>query len=659
MLLLVISARARSEAVRLLRSPIVFALAATLLAMWLSLGPIPKAGDSLVSGLGLYNVLYDYVPGFNGVRAPARYAMIAGLFLAVVSGYGAARFSKLRSAVVLVPLTAILILIEGAAIPMEINRTWGGNEATPPARVFTYADAPPVYHRVATLPAGTAITEFPFGDPAWEIRYTYYAASHWKPITNGYSGNFPAKYSERLVRLRNLTKDPEAAWRSLKESGSTHVVVHRNAFANSADADTVENWLKAHGAEEIERFNDGDILLKHMRPDPLAFLGNELEAMKQQGLYRKLRVLDGKPEAHTTYDHKSVVNLSSNNYLGLTTHPKLKQAALEAVEKFGVGSGAVRTISGTMEMHMELERRLATFKHVESVVVFQSGFAANAGTVAAVLTKDDVIISDELNHASIIDGCRLSKAPIKVFPHKDVDAARKIMKELPAAQKKILITDGVFSMDGDLGRVPELCALAEEFGAIMMVDDAHASGVFGQHGSGTVDHFGCHGRVDIQVGTLSKAIGVLGGYVAGSRNLIEFLYHRARPFLFSTSHPPAVTAACLAALDILETEPEWLDRLWDNTRFFKAGLETLGFNTGMSESPITPVIVGEAATAAKMSDLLFAKGVFAQSIGFPTVARDKAQAAHHRGGDAHEGRPAVRPGQLCRRGPGTRSDLRT
>jgi glycine C-acetyltransferase len=362
-----------------------------------------------------------------------------------------------------------------------------------------------------------------------------------------------------------------------------------------------------------------------MRPDPLAFLGNELEALKQQGLYRKLRVLDGRPEAHTTYDHKSVVNLSSNNYLGLTTHPKLVAAALDAVQKYGVGSGAVRTISGTMEMHMELERRLARFKHVESVVVFQSGFAANAGTVAAVLTKDDVIISDELNHASIIDGCRLSKAPIKVFPHKDVDAARKIMQELPAAQKKILITDGVFSMDGDLGRVPELCQLAEDYGAIMMVDDAHASGVFGKNGSGTVDHFGCHGRVDIQVGTLSKAIGVLGGYVAGSKNLIEFLYHRARPFLFSTSHPPAVTAACLAALDVLETEPQWIEQLWDNTRFFKAGLVKLGFNTGMSESPITPVIVGEAATAARMSDALFAKGVFAQSIGFPTVARDKAR----------------------------------
>ena len=362
-----------------------------------------------------------------------------------------------------------------------------------------------------------------------------------------------------------------------------------------------------------------------MRNDPLAFLGTELESLKQQGLYRKLRVLEGRPEAHTTFDHKSVVNLSSNNYLGLTTHPKLIEAAAEAVKKYGVGSGAVRTISGTMEMHMELERRLAKFKHVESVVVFQSGFAANAGTVAAILTKDDVVVSDELNHASIIDGCRLSKAAIKVFPHKDVEAARKILKELPAGQRKLLITDGVFSMDGDLGRVQQLSALAEEFGAIMMVDDAHASGVFGRNGSGTVDHFKCHGRVDIQVGTLSKAVGVLGGYVAGSRTLIEFLYHRARPFLFSTSHPPAVTAACLAALDILETEPQWIEKLWDNTRFFKAGLDTLGFNTGMSESPITPVIVGQAATAAKMSDALFARGVFAQSIGFPTVARDKAR----------------------------------
>jgi len=362
-----------------------------------------------------------------------------------------------------------------------------------------------------------------------------------------------------------------------------------------------------------------------MRVDPLSFLNAELTSLKEQGLYRKLRVLKGAAAAHCTFDHTSVVNLSSNNYLGLATHPRLKQAALEAMAKYGVGSGAVRTISGTMEMHIELERRLAAFKHVESVVVFQSGFAANAGTVSAVLSKDDVVISDELNHASIIDGCRLSRAAIKVFPHKDVDAARKILKELPASQRKILITDGVFSMEGDLGPLPELCTIAEEYGAIMMVDDAHASGVFGTNGSGTVDHFKCHGRVDIQVGTLSKAIGVLGGYVAGTGALVDFLYHRARPFLFSTSHPPAVTAACIAALDVLESEPEWIDRLWDNTRFFKAGLKSLGFNTGLSESPITPVIVGQAALAAKMSDALFAQGVFAQSIGFPTVARDQAR----------------------------------
>ena len=362
-----------------------------------------------------------------------------------------------------------------------------------------------------------------------------------------------------------------------------------------------------------------------MRKDPLAFLSTELDNLKQQGLYRKLRILEGKPESHTTFDHKSVVNLSSNNYLGLTTHPKLVAAALKAVEQFGVGSGAVRTISGTMAMHMELERRLAKFKHVESVVVFQSGFAANAGTVAAVLTKEDVIVSDELNHASIIDGARLSKATIKVFPHKDVDAARKIMKDLPPAQKKILITDGVFSMDGDLGRVPELSALAEEYGAIMMVDDAHASGVFGRNGRGTVDHFGMHGRVDIQVGTLSKAVGALGGYVAGTNALIDFLHHRGRPFLFSTSHPPSVTATCLAALDVLIEEPEIIERLWDNTRFFKAGLTGLGFNTGMSESPITPVIVGDGALAMTLSDQLFEGGVFAQGIAFPTVARDRAR----------------------------------
>jgi glycine C-acetyltransferase len=362
-----------------------------------------------------------------------------------------------------------------------------------------------------------------------------------------------------------------------------------------------------------------------MRQDPLAYLSAELDTLKQQNLYRRLRVLDDEQKAHTTFDHRSVVNLSSNNYLGLTTHPLLKERALEATRHLGVGSGSVRSIAGTMDVHMELEQRLAVFKNTEAVVVFQSGFAANAGTVAAVLSKDDVVISDELNHASIIDGCRLSRAAIKVFPHKDAAAARRIVSELPAAQRKLLITDGVFSMDGDLGALPALCDIAEEFGCIMMVDDAHASGVFGRNGRGTIDHFGMHGRVDIQVGTLSKAIGALGGYVAGSRALVEFLYHRARPFLFSTSHPPAVAAACIAALDVLEQEPQIIERLWENTRFFKSGLQALGFNTGLSESPITPVIVGDGARAMKLSDRLFQEGVFAQGIAFPTVARDKAR----------------------------------
>ena len=362
-----------------------------------------------------------------------------------------------------------------------------------------------------------------------------------------------------------------------------------------------------------------------MRSDPLAYLGQELDALKQAGLYRPLRVLDGEQRSAATIDHTSVVNLSSNNYLGLTTHPRLRERALEAITRFGVGSGSVRTIAGTMAIHLELERRLAEFKRTEAVVVFQSGFTANAGTVSSILGKDDVVVSDELNHASIIDGARLSRAEIKVFPHKDVDAARAILKSLPASQRKLLITDGVFSMDGDLGPLPALCDLAEEFGCVMMVDDAHASGVFGANGRGTIDHFGVHGRVDVQVGTLSKAIGALGGYVAGSRALIEFLYHRARPFLFSTSHPPAVAAACIAAIDVLTEEPQIIERLWENTRFFKAGLRQLGFNTGASESPITPVIVGDGALAMRLSDLLFANGVFAQGIAFPTVAKDRAR----------------------------------
>jgi glycine C-acetyltransferase len=360
--------------------------------------------------------------------------------------------------------------------------------------------------------------------------------------------------------------------------------------------------------------------------DPLSYLHDQLELWRAEGSYQRLRVLESESAAESRFDGKQVINLASNNYLGLTTHPKLREAAVEAVRKFGVGSGAVRTISGTMRLHLELEERIARFKNVEACVVFQSGFAANAGTVAAILGPEDHIVSDELNHASIIDGCRLSKAKIHVFPHKDAAAAERILAELDSEPgRKLLISDGVFSMDGDIGALPGLAEAAERHGAIMMVDDAHASGVLGRNGRGTIDHFGLHGRVQVQVGTLSKAIGVLGGYVCGSRDLIEFLYHRARPFLFSTSHPPAVAAACLAAFDVLEHEPERIQDLWDNTRYFKHGLTLAGCNTGNSETPITPVIVGEARLAHELSRALFEEGVLATGIGFPTVPKGKAR----------------------------------
>jgi glycine C-acetyltransferase len=360
--------------------------------------------------------------------------------------------------------------------------------------------------------------------------------------------------------------------------------------------------------------------------NPLAYLHDQLEDWRAQGTYQRLRILESPSEAEARFDGKQVINLASNNYLGLTTHPKLREAALEAVRKYGVGSGAVRTISGTMTLHMQLEERIAAFKNVEACVVFQSGFAANAGTVSAILTPEDHIISDELNHASIIDGCRLSKAKIHVFPHKDAAAAEKILAELDSAPgRKLLISDGVFSMDGDIGPLPALVEAAERHGAIMMVDDAHSSGVLGRNGRGTIDHFDLHGRVHVQVGTLSKAIGVLGGYVCGSRDLIEFLYHRARPFLFSTSHPPAVAAACLAAFDVLEQEPERIEQLWANTRYFKQGLKEAGFDTGISETPITPVIVGDAKLAFDFSRALFDAGVLATGIGFPTVPRGRAR----------------------------------
>ena len=313
------------------------------------------------------------------------------------------------------------------------------------------------------------------------------------------------------------------------------------------------------------------------RVNPLSYLTDQLEDLKAKGTHFKLRVLDDEQAAECTFDGKRVINLASNNYLGLTTHPKLREAALEATKKYGVGSGAVRTIAGTMKIHMELEEKIARFKNVEACVVFQSGFTANAGTVSAVLGKEDFIISDQLNHASIIDGARLSRAKILVFNHKDVGHAEQQLasvKDQPG--KKLLISDGVFSMDGDIGPLPGLCEVAEKYGAIMMVDDAHSSGVLGRNGRGTIDHFGMHGRVDIQVGTLSKAIGALGGYVCGTRDLIDFLYHRARPFLFSTSHPPSVAATCIAAFDVLEQEPERIEKLWENTRFWKKELGLLG-----------------------------------------------------------------------------------
>jgi glycine C-acetyltransferase len=362
-----------------------------------------------------------------------------------------------------------------------------------------------------------------------------------------------------------------------------------------------------------------------MRPDPLRYLQLALDELESQGLLRPLHVVRGEQTARACVDSRPVINLASNNYLGLTTDPRLKAAALEATARYGVGAGSVRVIAGTLEPHVELERRLAAFKQTEAALVFQSGFTANAGTVAAILGRDDVVLSDELNHASIIDGARLSRATIKVFPHRNVEAARKILKDLPAGQRKLIITDGVFSMDGDVAPLPALCELAGQFGAIMMVDDAHASGVFGRNGRGTVDHFGLHGCVDIQVGTLSKALGSVGGYVAGSRQLIDFLTHRARPFTYSTAHPPAVAATCLAALDVLEKEPGIIERLWENTRHFASGLRRIGFNIGASESPILPVIIGSTHLAAQFSDRLLEEGVFAVALGFPIVPKGLAR----------------------------------
>ncbi|HTZ49731.1 MAG TPA: glycine C-acetyltransferase [Verrucomicrobiae bacterium] len=375
------------------------------------------------------------------------------------------------------------------------------------------------------------------------------------------------------------------------------------------------------------------------KQNPLQYVSETLQDLRAKGVAPKLRVLEGEQKPVCVFDGREIINLASNNYLGLTSNRALRKASIEAVRKLGVGAGAVRTIAGTMQIHMELEEQIAKFKHVEACVVFQSGFTANAGTVSAVLGKDDLIISDELNHASIIDGARLSKATIKVFKHKDVKDCERILAEHTSfAGRKLIITDGVFSMDGDIAPLPQLCDLAERYGCIMMVDDAHASGVLGKGGRGSVDHFQCHGRVHIQVGTLSKAIGSMGGYVCGSRDLIDFLYLRARPFLFSTSHPPATAAACQAAFTLLDSaEGEKLvKKLWANTKFFKRELKKRGFEFKASETPIIPIHVGDAAKAFEFSRTLFHAGVFAPAVGYPTVAEGKARlraivsAAHKR-----------------------------
>ena len=362
--------------------------------------------------------------------------------------------------------------------------------------------------------------------------------------------------------------------------------------------------------------------------NPLQYVSENLQDLRAKGVAPKLRVLEGEQKPVCPFDGREVVNLASNNYLGLTTHRALRKASVEAVRKLGVGAGAVRSIAGTMKLHMDLEEQIARFKQVEACVVFQSGFTANAGTVSAVLGKDDLIVSDELNHASIIDGARLSKATIKVFRHKDLADCERILEEHASfSGKKLIITDGVFSMDGDIAPLPQLCDLAEKYGCIMMVDDAHASGVLGRGGRGSIDHFNCHGRVHIQVGTLSKAIGSMGGYVCGSRDLIDFLYLRARPFLFSTSHPPATAAACQAAFALLDSaEGEKLvKKLWANTKFFKKELKKRGFQFQASETPIIPIHVGDAAKAFEFSRRLFDAGVFAPAVGYPTVAEGKAR----------------------------------
>ncbi|HJP83498.1 MAG TPA: glycine C-acetyltransferase [Fimbriimonadaceae bacterium] len=361
-----------------------------------------------------------------------------------------------------------------------------------------------------------------------------------------------------------------------------------------------------------------------------SWLGSQIQTLKDQNLYKIPKILESPAGGRVRMNGKEVVNLSSNNYLGLANHPKVKEAALAAVEKWGVGAGAVRWIGGTMGVHEELEERLAKFKHTEAVLVFTGGFTANSGCIPAVLTDKDVVISDELNHASIIDGVRLSPAKYKksegfVYGHKDMGHLEEILKNTQNFGKRMIITDGVFSMDGDIAPLPAIVELAEKYNAFVMVDDAHASGVLGKNGAGSTSHFNLYGRVDIQLGTLSKALGVIGGYIAGSAVLKDWLINRGRPYLFSTAHPPVVAAALIAALDVMENDPEPMRKLWENTKWWKSALQEAGFDTMGSETPITPVYVGDEGAAQTMEKALWDEGVYALSIVFPTVARGKAR----------------------------------
>jgi glycine C-acetyltransferase len=379
-----------------------------------------------------------------------------------------------------------------------------------------------------------------------------------------------------------------------------------------------------------------------MAKDKLAFLDEQVEELKEQGLYNVIRTIESPQGAWITVDGKRVLNFCANNYLGLCNHPQLKEAAQKALEKYGVGPGAVRSIAGTMDLHLELEKRLAEFKGVEAAISLQSGFCANLATIPALVGREDVIFSDELNHASIIDGCRLSRAKIVRFAHRDAKSLREVVEAERDYRRGLVVTDGVFSMDGDIAPLPDLVEVAEEQNLLLMVDDAHGEGVLGRGGRGVADHFGLHGRVDIEMGTLSKAFGVVGGYIAGRKKIVEWLRQRGRPFIFSSAVTPADTAACIAAVDLLESSTELVDKLWDNTRYFKEGMGSLGFDTGKSETPITPVMLGEAPLAQEFSRRLFEEGVFAMAIGYPTVPRGLARirvmnSASHSREDLDEG----------------------